>query len=390
MSTLKDDIFTISLPGSDLVFTRYLYAKDEVRIALLVSLLQKNDDALFWAYELFYSGFKHELLQLIWKIYYEFFYTLNPSFEAYFLKKQNELQSECFVSNIIQDLLYRPFNTDVFFLQIICNNFDFEIDYHVTAKKITNSIECRINILYWIDNQDYRSLGNWIITVNKSLELVDIYQICLDIFLEKGMKLTKSGLIKEFKNVLLKVNVNPKIILLAKITALISRKEGLKKGRSIYFQSETEDLMCYETVTASPAYRVLQAVELKGINDAQYLGLFRLNRRKYNMNECYWHNWLYHASFSPIWSQRIKMCGGYVDYFSKKVVFINDDCLEKFYELYGYEPDEQKKEIQEKSIIQITKASNWQTFYNQFKKNGLLEIDEEELEELNADAIKYE
>ena len=52
----------------------------------------------------------------------------------------------------------------------------------------------------------------------------------------------------------------------------------------------------------------------------------------------------------------------------KKVVFINDDCLEKFYELYGYEPDEQKKEIQEKSIIQITKASNWQTFYNQFKK----------------------
>ena len=192
MSTLKDDIFSISLPGSDLVFTRYLYAKDEVRIALLVSLLQKNDDALFWAYELFYSGFKYELLQLIWKIYYEFFYTLNPSFEAYLLKKQNELQSECFVSNIIQDLLYRPFNTDVFFLQIICNNFDFEIDYHVTAKKITNCMECRINILHWIDTQDYRSLSNWIITVNKSLELIDIYQICLDIFLEKGMKLTKS------------------------------------------------------------------------------------------------------------------------------------------------------------------------------------------------------
>ena len=390
MSTLKDDIFSISLPGSDLVFTRYLYAKDEVRIALLVSLLQKNDDALFWAYELFYSGFKHELLQFIWKIYYEFFYTLNPSFEAYLLKKQNELQSEYFISNIIQDLLYRPFNTDMFFLQIICNNFDFDIGYHVTTKKITNSIECRINILYWIDNQDYRSLSNWIITVNKSLELVDIYQICLDIFLEKGIKLTKTGLIKEFKNVLLKVNVNPKIILLSRIMALISRKEGLKKGRSIYFQSEAEDLVCYETVTTTPAYRVLQEVELKDIDNAQYLGLFRLNRRKYNMNDCYWYNWLYHASFSPIWLQRIKLCRGYADYNNKKIVFINDDCLEQFYELYGYEPDEQKKEIQEKSIIQITKASTWQTFYNHFKKNGLLEIDDEELEELNADAIKYE
>jgi hypothetical protein len=108
------------------------------------------------------------------------------------------------------------------------------------------------------------------------------------------------------------------------------------------------------------------------------------------MNDCYWYNWLYHASFSPIWLQRIKLRRGYVDYLSKKVVFINDDCLEQFYELYGYEPDEQKKEIQEKSILSIKRVNNWQTFYNQFKKNGLLEIDEEELDELNADAIKYE
>ena len=52
------------LVGSDLVFTRYLYVKDEVRISLLVSILNKSDDAIFWAYELFYSGFKTELLNL--------------------------------------------------------------------------------------------------------------------------------------------------------------------------------------------------------------------------------------------------------------------------------------------------------------------------------------
>ena len=70
---------------SDLIFTRYLYIKDEVQISLLVSILNKNDDAIFWAYELYYSGFKKELLNIIWKIYYDFFVTLNPTFEIYLL-----------------------------------------------------------------------------------------------------------------------------------------------------------------------------------------------------------------------------------------------------------------------------------------------------------------
>ena len=37
---------------SHIIFTRYLYLKDEVEIALLASLLNKKDDALFWAFEL--------------------------------------------------------------------------------------------------------------------------------------------------------------------------------------------------------------------------------------------------------------------------------------------------------------------------------------------------
>ena len=34
----KDDVYTIPLPGSNLVFTRYLYIKDEVKIAFLIWL----------------------------------------------------------------------------------------------------------------------------------------------------------------------------------------------------------------------------------------------------------------------------------------------------------------------------------------------------------------
>ena len=61
----KDNILTLKVPGANLVFTRYLYIKDEVKSALLISILNKSDDAIFWAYELYYSGNKNELFAFI-------------------------------------------------------------------------------------------------------------------------------------------------------------------------------------------------------------------------------------------------------------------------------------------------------------------------------------
>jgi hypothetical protein len=56
------------------------------------------------------------------------------------------------------------------------------------------------------------------------------------------------------------------------------------------------------------------------------------------------HNWLYFASFSPIWANRIAEYDGVIDNENCRVDFPNDDCIERFYEEYGYEPDEQKME----------------------------------------------
>ena len=179
----KDDILTIDLPGSDLVFTRYLYVKEEVRIALLVSILNKSDDAIFWAYEMYYSGFKHELFTLIWKIYYDFFATINPAYEAYLIKKHREileldlvrdinLDRDKLVSSIIQDLLFRPFNSDVFLIRNIVENFDIDIDYHNSTEKIIDISEL---FTQWIKNNDYRSISQWIFNVNKTIDVVEIY-----------------------------------------------------------------------------------------------------------------------------------------------------------------------------------------------------------------------
>jgi len=395
----KDNIFTIKLPGSDLVFTQYLYIKEEVRLALLVSILNKSDDAIFWAYELYNSGFKFELLNLIWKIYYDFFATLNPAYEAYLLKKHKELAmdtnktEECIVSSIIQDLLFRPFNSDVFMLRNICENFEIDINYDVSTEKITHMTDLRKNLALWISNNDFRSISQWILNVNKTISPTDIYNTCLDVF-EQELKLTKNKLAKEF-NSAIKLNINTNVILLAKIMALFSKKADLKKGRSIYINVEPEDVIQFEPIIGSNSlkhYRILEKAYMCGIDDLKHLSLFKLTRKKYILREEYWYRWEYHASFSPLWSQRIKEFGGYPDYTRQKVIFKeepDDDAMQEFYRLYGLEPDEQKSQVQNKSIQPIEKIHDWKWFNNQYKKNGLFEVYEEELEEFDVDGLKY-
>jgi len=387
----RDDNFTIELPGAELVFTRYLYVKDEVRIALLVSILNKSDDAIFWAYELYHSGFKNELFELIWKIYYDFFATLNPTFEAYLLKKQKEVimspdsNQDRIISSIIQDLLFRPFNSDVFVIRTICENFETESIYHKGSDQIQSNLE------QWIEINDYRSISHWILNVNKTSNLVDVYNICLNIFEKNGLKLTKAKLVKEFVSVL-NLNITANIILLSKIMCLFSKKADLKKGKSIYINVEPEDVVQYETICSLKHNKVLEKACICGIDDLKHLSLFKLKREKYNIKHEYWYRWEYHASFSPIWSQRIRQFGGYPDYTSQKVIFkeeSDDEQIQLFYDLYGYEPDEQSIKTQSKNIMELEKVHNWKWFNEQYRKNGLFEAYDEELEEFDLIGITY-
>ena len=381
------------LPSSDLVFTRYLYIKEEVRIGLLVSILNKSDDAIFWGYELYHSGFKHEFFNLIWKIYYDFFATLNPAFEVYLLKKHKEWLRENgdsqdkFVSSIIQTLLFRPFNTDMFLLRNICEKFDIDISY---TKEITNIDELKDNMIQWVSNKDLRSIAQWILNLNKNtIKLVDIYDICLDIFNNP----TKSKLMKEFDSALtLNININPNIILLSKIVTLFSNS---KKGKNMYISVDPEDIIQYKTIVGNNdilAYQILKKACICGIDDFKHLSLFKLTRNKYNLQETYWYHWEYHASFCPIWLKRIKQFVGYRDYSNRQLLFVkkpDDILLQEFYKLYGLEPDEGPLDIQNKSIQPIEKIYDWKWFNNKYKKNGIFEIYEEELEEFNIDGLTY-
>lgn len=372
---------------NNLVFTQYLYIKEEVYIALLVSILNKKDDAIFWAYELYYSGFQAELLQLIWKIYYDFFATTNPSYEAYLLKKHKELletKEETIISSIIQGLLYRSFNNDIFTMRTICDTFELDIDYHYTEDKMED------NFNYWVKNKDFRSIAQWVLNVNKSVALVEIYTRCLSETIEtKGDTPAKQSkqkkLLKEF-SISIKNNgtfIEPKVILLSKIMTLFSKN---KKGKSFYINVDQEDIVLYEPVIGSKdikAYRILETTTMYNIDEYKHLSLFKLTRDNYDLPKEYFHHWEYHASFSPLWLERINQHGGQINHQTKKVVFQeepNDELMQTFYNKYGLEPDEQKLSVQNKNIQPIDKIHNNKWFYMQYKGNGLFEPYDEELE----------
>jgi hypothetical protein len=381
----KDNVLSLPLPGSKFIFTRYLYIKDEVKMALLIAILNKSDDAIFWAYELLYSGFKNELFALIWKIYYDFFASLNPSFASYLIKKQTENEDR-FVSAIIQDLLIRSFNTDVFMMRKICQLFEVDYDILETEDNIYEKLD------QWLNSEDYRSMAYFILNDKKEiLSGMEIYKYVLT----NAKQTNPKRLIKEYLNATetCKHIVSPKIILLAHIMSLISKEKNMISKKNFYVIVKPEEVVQYETIETSEdirPYKILRNGCICGINDHQFLNLFMLERRNTkNLSETYNTKWLYHASFSPIWFERIQMYKGYVNYEKQQVQFVSDYWEEEFHNRYNYEPDEQPLIVKMKTISDFDREASWNQFYEKYKKNGLIDVDEEELEEMNIEPIMY-
>lgn len=392
----KDDILTLKLPGANLVFTRYLYIKDEVKTALLLSILNKSDDAIFWAYELYYSGFKNELYAFIWKIYYDFFATLNPSFSVYLSKKfsNKDMIEDRLISSIIQNLIIRAFNTDVFLLRTISELFEADAEESV-------SLECRL------DNEDYRGLAQDILN-NKELDEMDVYQRVLNYFKLTNQQKLMKDLMNEIKTN--SATTKSSLILVANILSLINKLKDQSQRKNFYVRVDPEEVVQYETIEAADnlkSYRILAQACVCKIGSQSFQNLFQSFRNKYDKKELKEKynglasrailekynsdKWLYHASFSPLWFSRIKSCKGYVDYEKNEVKFISEDWEEEFHNRFGLEPDEQPLYVKENALKleKDDKANLWQHFFAAYKKNGMIDALEEEQDALNEEPLKY-
>ena len=364
---------------SPIIFTRYLYLKDEVLLSLLVSLLNKKDAAIYWAYELYYSGFEEELFQYLWKIYYDFYYTLNPSFQEYFAKKYTEWAKitskdrKRSVVFIIGNLLIRPHNLDVFMLR---QSIIYTKDEPPSAKTSLTQL---------LESKDYLQIAFFIFERKSDYNSIQILKETIAYFLKNGLKMDTEKTVKKWKKNAGFLQIDESIQLLAFIIHHFSLLSQEKMGKKLYISVEQHNIVSYETIfksatTNNMAYKILPLAYIYAIDEDNYLSLFQLDRNKILMDDptglqkIYWYHWEYYASFSPIWFNRIRKCKGKRNDETKRIDFPEceeTDWPEEFYSQFGYEPDEQKREIQEKSIQSIAKQRTWTQFYDEHGKNGI-------------------
>lgn len=356
------------------VFTRYLYIKDEVELSLVTSLLNNDKKSIFWAYELYYSGFEEELFSLFWKIYYDFYATLNPTFWEYLAKKHKEylsssLDNDKLVSMIVNNLLIRPYNLDIFLLR-------------QQQPSITESND----LFSFLEIKDYASIARCILTENQTINIANtVFQFLCS----KDNSLDRKKMEKKWANAITCSHIHPGMHLLSIIMSFFSKESGVKMGKNLYIIIDPDDIIPYATILVNTtanakvkvnANKILQKACIHNIDTDSYLSLFQLSRytipgaRTYK--EAYYYEWLYYASFSPLWLSRIKKHKGYINSETKQILFKesstdSDDNEQKFYSNYGYEPDEQSAETQQKNIQDITNIRTWTTFYENKKKNGL-------------------
>lgn len=254
MSQTEETIYD----GSELIFTRYLYSKEDVARSLFIALLNKEtDEALFWAYEIYYSGFQQEMMEIVIRIFHEIY------------EKRNSKQ----------------------FCEFVLNQYS-----------------------KWLDNNtDETVLGTIVWNLSKSA--YDLTQ-----FIENYFTI--------------------------KLNIMRTNDPKKRKLRLIFKEIDIEKYKTVHTSGPGKAWKILPQVCKYEIHP-EIRTLFQITNIDFRKEYC--ENWLFYAARSPIWSDRIISCGGFV-VDNEKVNLVDEEKAEEFYQLYNYEPDEQPTEIQEKSI----------------------------------------
>jgi hypothetical protein len=215
-----------------IILTRYLYNKDTVIDSLRQSIDKSHyKESVFWAYELYYSGFQLEVIKLLLEIYENKFSQNHPKLGIYIRRKIDSNCPEC-IATVIKNLTMKSPD--------------------VAESEQTKFVNVKEHHVIDYQTKELSTICNW-----KFLPTVCEYRV-------------------------------------------ISKK-----------------------------YTKLQ--------EAKLLDIFRSS-------------WLFHASFSPIWRDRISAYRGKIDKKNQTIIFENENDFEEFHDRYSYDSDEQSLELQKKCM----------------------------------------
>lgn len=243
-------------PTPRLVLTRYLYVKEDVLASLCFAILDKqSDEAIFWACELYYSGFEKDVADYVMAIYRELFRPLNPRLEP--------------------------------FLETMRASWNEGAEYVATMVRNLASPARSYDVSWFVSRE-----------------------------------------------------TNPPI--------------GTIRDRKLFVHVRAADVEKYKTIDCVQGeLRPWQVLDRACIYSVRRYGmeLFECIHRPEEANdwdelvETHRKQWVYYASFSPIWARRIAKYGGTICHDTQCVLFDEDENEEAWYDEYGYDLDEQPLKV---------------------------------------------
>tara|TARA_B000000477_G_C6082100_1_gene223608 strand:+ start:243 stop:1328 length:1086 start_codon:yes stop_codon:yes gene_type:complete len=358
-----------------IIFTRYLYTADEVILTFMECLLKQEDieECYYWFYEYYKSGYEEKSIKLLWKIYYDYYYIKNPKMEEKINNKYlkwKETKDIKYMLWVVKNLFRLNKCHTILLLRTYYNNRNTDIltgeMINIDTIKYKNKEEIlfikavkqkkKIAIAYYLKRikDDDRKL----ILVNKSLnENIEYNNNYSDKYHYLLAKVIKNLKITPKKKVYYKMVLNKEV------------KNILETDESCRNDGKLNDV--------NYIYKTLSKRRIYGIS--KNIGCFNLARQNKDINHIFWYHWEYYAYKCPLWQGRFDKYNIEINEKKQTIDFKDEDEYEEFYEEYGYEPDEQSSDIQEKSICKMENFTikNWinSIFDKKVTKNIRIKID---------------
>jgi len=364
---------------SNYILTRFLYSKDEVILSFITSLLKKDSisESYFWAYELYYSGI--DIFSLFWKIYFDFYSKHNPKLEGYIKEKMDSWKRDKdmkHIAYIVRNMFRLEPTSTVFILrQFLASGglpnriyrgrrpiwiHEYDKIYHYMLLSLNKGHLC--NATHHMK----------IIIRNTSSD--KLFRILMKFYSGRNDGIDINKIEEYWKTRNHYDDFHYLISLIVHMTA--SNKDINIRG--LFIVPEEADMEVVRQIENEPiseerAYKTFRKKRLYYISPT--IGSFMLDRfgSEDFKKESWWH-WEYYAMGCPLWKERLDRFSGSLDHENKKITFPDEDNEDAFYDKYAYDFDEQPKEIQDMSLIEI-EQTDWSTwYYSIFKATPIIDL----------------
>jgi len=327
-----------------MTFTRYLYEKSYVEYSLLIALLDRNEDqALFWTYELYFSGFRQETFALLWKYYFLLYAPFYVRLEKYLqtVTKDwiNHQDDHTLIGTFLVNLVIKEPCVDFYFMYYMSDICAYPQIISSYIKSLVETEPIKKHTVYVDFIRDHPCDDS------RRLMTRHIYKVLykttsLPMF---DGELQNMAVLSRMMSHLFLMDLNNHID--SKIFIAFDHydiKPYLNKAIIVGKSWKIPPKKCWGQQQVPPSYSLVSIDKLR--------------------------KWLYHSWNSPVWNERFSRYGGYKDDLNETVLFDDDDKEEIFYNMYDLEPDEQNLQTLE-NWYGKQPFVNWNDIYSYYHKD---------------------